>query len=88
MCLSPVIVNVLQGLDYGAHIFDPNSRALIYIVGAMFIDDSDLYFWVDSMQSAEELYSHIQKETIARGELLMATGKCLKPEKYFWCILG
>ena len=53
----------------------------------MFVDDSDLYYWIELMQSAEELYSQAQKETMAWSKLLMATGGCLKLEKCFWYIL-
>jgi hypothetical protein len=53
----------------------------------MFVDDSDLYCWVESMQSAEELYETIQEETKMWGDLLLATGGCLKPEKCFWYVL-
>ena len=61
--------------------------ALIHSLGAMCVDDSDLYCWIEYMESAEEMYEQIQKETTAWGHLLMATGGCLKPEKCFWYIL-
>ena len=72
---------------HGCVIFDPINGALIHSVGAMFVDDSDLYCWIESMESAEEMYEQIQKKTKAWGHLLMATGGCLKPEKCFWYIL-
>ena len=41
--LSSVIVNILRKLKHGAHIFDPMTGWLIHTVGAMFVNDSDLY---------------------------------------------
>ena len=62
ICLSSVIVNILRKLKHGAHILDPMTKSLIHSVGAMFVDDSDLYCWVESMPSAEDLYETIQTE--------------------------
>ena len=53
----------------------------------MFVDDSELYCWVESMSSAEELYETIQAETKMWEDILLATGRCLKPETCFWYIL-
>ena len=87
VCLSSVIVNVLRALDYGVHISDPITGALIHSVGAMSVNDSDLYCWIESMESAEEMYEQIQKETTAWGHLLVVTGGYLKPEKRCWYML-
>ena len=87
ICLSSVIVNILRKLQHGAHIMDPMTGSLIHTVGVMFVDDSDLYCWVESMPSAEDLYETIQTETKMWGDLLLATGGCLKPEKCFWYML-
>ena len=87
MCLSSAIVNILRKLKHGAHILDPMTGSLIHSVGAMFVDDLDLYCWVESMPSAEDLYETIQIETKMWGDLLLATGGCLKPEKCFWYML-
>ena len=43
ICLSSVIVNILRNLKHGAHLIDPMTASLIPSVGAMFVDDSDLY---------------------------------------------
>ena len=85
--MSSVIVNILRKLGNGARMLDPITRKLIHSVGAMFVDDTDLYCWVESMRSAEELYETIQEETKMWSELLLATGGCLKPEKCFWYAL-
>ena len=45
------------------------------------------FIYLESMPSAEELYKTIQTETNMWGDLLLVTGGCLKPEKYFWYML-
>ena len=81
--LISAIVKVLRKLKHGAHITDPMTGSLIHSVGAIFVDDSDLYCWVESMPSAEYLYETIHIETKMWGDLLLATGGCLKPENVF-----
>ena len=88
ICLSSIIVNILRKLKHGAHILDPMTTSLIHLVGVMFVDDSDLNFWVESMPSAKDLYETIQTETKMWGDLLLATGGCLRSEKCFWYMLG
>ena len=66
---------------------DHITGALTHTVDAMFVDDSDLYCWVESMKNAEELYETTQKETKIWRDLLLAIGCCLKPEPFFWYIL-
>ena len=87
VCLSSVIVNILRKLKHGARMLDPMTRNLIHSIGAMFVDDTDLYCWVESMKNAEELHDTIQKETTMWGDLLLATGGCLAPDKCFWYML-
>ena len=83
ICPSSVIVGILRKLKHGTRIIDLMTRSLIHSVGAMFVDDSDLYCQVKYMQSAEKLYKTIQAETKMWRDLLLATRGCLKPEKMF-----
>ena len=85
ICLSSVIVNiVLRKLKIATHCrsnewnTDPLSEC--HVRG----QNSDLYCWVESMPSAEELYETIQAKTKMWEDLLLATGGCLKPKKCFW----
>ena len=71
VCLSSVITNILRKLKQSAHIIDLMTGSLIHSVSAMFVDDSDLYCWVESMPRAEELYKTIQAETKNVGRLLL-----------------
>ena len=63
--LSSVIVNVLQGLNCGAKIADPITGDVIHTVGSMFMDDTYLYCWEESLKTGEELLGKIQDETNA-----------------------
>ena len=47
--LSSAIVNVLQGLDYGAMIADPITGDVVHPVGSTFADNTDLYCWEESL---------------------------------------
>ena len=61
--MNLVMVNIARKLKHSAHIIDPMTGSLIHSIGAMFVDKSDLYCWVESMPSAEDLYETIQAET-------------------------
>ena len=49
----------------------------------MFIDDANLYCWHEPLFDANDLFAQLQLETLLWGELLIATGGALKPEKCF-----
>lgn len=85
--LSSVLVNVFRGLDYGAKICDPITRAIIHSMGALFVDDTDLYKWGERLMSSEDVWEELQHETTVWGQLLIATGGAFKPEKCFWYML-
>ncbi len=43
--LSAVIVNVYKQLDLGTDIHDPITNDRIHSMGAMFVEDLDLFTW-------------------------------------------
>ena len=81
--MSSSIANMYKGKDYGAKVIDPITKALIHMTGAIFVDYTDLYCWIDSMLTGEEVFDQIQMETMQWGRLLIATGGCLKLEQCF-----
>ena len=84
ICLSSVIVNIIRKLKDGAHIVDPMTGTLIHSVGAIFVDDSDLYCRIESMPSAEELYGAIHcKMPKTRKVFLVRARLCV-----FWGWVG
>jgi hypothetical protein len=48
--LSSVMVNVYKQLGLGTNIHDPITDDIIHSMGAMFIDDLNLYTWKDNMK--------------------------------------
>ena len=76
-------------MDYGARIFDPISQALIHTIGAMFVDNTDLYFWHwhEPLFNANNLLAQLLLVMLLWGYLLITTGGALKPEKCFWYML-
>jgi hypothetical protein len=81
--LISVVPDVLSGLDYGTKIVDPLTRAIIHIVGSMFVNNTVLYYWVYSLKTEGERVDQIEKETNTWGNLPIATGGCLTLEKSF-----
>jgi hypothetical protein len=85
--LSAVLVNVFKQLNLGALIQDPITAELIHSMGALFVDDTDLYTWREGILDPGELWCQAQLELEHWSCLLNATGGALKPEKCFWYLL-
>ena len=68
-------------------VVDPITRNMIHTVGSIFLNNTDLYCWEDSLKTGEVLSEKIQEGTHAWGNLLIATGGCLKPKNRFWYLL-
>ncbi len=56
-------------------------------MGAMFIDELDLYTWKDNITDPVELMMQAQWAVSQWSLLLNATGGALKPKKCFWYLL-
>jgi hypothetical protein len=85
--LSAVLVNIFKQLNLGALIRDPITAAMIHSMGALFVDDTNLYTWRENLLDTGELWCQAQLELEQWICLLNATGGALKPEKCFWCLL-
>jgi hypothetical protein len=85
--LSAVLVNVYKQLNLGALIMDPITAAMIHSMGALFVDDTNLYTWREGLLDPGELWCQAQLELEQWSCLLNATGGALKPEKCFWYLL-
>jgi len=85
--LSAVLVNVYKQLNLSALIMDPITAAMIYSMGALFVDDTNLYTWREGLLDPGELWCQAQLELEQWSCLLNATGGALKPEKCFWYLL-
>ncbi len=85
--LSVVLVNVFKQLTLGTLIQDPVTAEVIHSMGALFVDDTDLYTWREDILDPGELWRQAQLELENWSCLLNATGGALKPEKCFWYLL-
>ena len=68
-------------------IHDPITTETIHTMGACFVDDIDLYTWLEDTLDPGEVWSQAQLELEHWSCLLNATGGALKPEKCFWYLL-
>ncbi len=60
--LSAVMVNVYKHLGLGTDIHDPVTDDTIHSMGAMFVDDLDLYTWKDDVTTPAALMTQAQQE--------------------------
>jgi hypothetical protein len=81
--LSVVLVNVFKQLNLGALIQDPITAEMIHSMGALFVDDTDLYIWQEYLLDPGDLWCQAQLELEQWSCLLNATGGALKPEIFF-----
>jgi hypothetical protein len=85
--LSAVLVNVYKQLNLGALIQDPITAKMFHSMGALFVDDTNLYTWWEYLLDPGDLWCQTQLELKRWSCLLNATGGALKPEKCFWYLL-
>ncbi len=85
--LSVVLVNVFRQLELRALLLDPITLEMIHTMGALFVDDTDLYTLRDQLLNPGDLWRQTQVDLHQWSCLLNATGGALKPEKFFWYLL-
>ncbi len=75
------MVTVFKQLDLGTKINDPILDTLIHLMGALFVDDTNMYMWREVILDPGELWAQTQIKIEHWSCLLNATGAALKPEK-------
>ena len=85
--LSVVLVNIYKQLNLGSIKTDPIIAEIIHTMGALFVDDTNLYTWLEDTLDPGEVWSQAQLDLEHRSCLLNATRGALKPEKCFWYLL-
>jgi hypothetical protein len=78
--LSAVLVSVFKQLELGALLLDSITLEMIHTMGALFVDDTDLYTWRDGLLDPGEPWRQTQVNSHQWSCLLKATGGALKPE--------
>jgi hypothetical protein len=68
--LSSIMVNVFKQLGRGAFIIDPITSKMIHTMGALFVDDTDLYTWREGITDKIELWHHTLLDLAIRSCLL------------------
>ncbi len=85
--LSAVLVNVYKQLNLGAMIQDSITAETKHSMGALFVDETNLYTLQEYLLDPGDLWCQAQLELEQWSCLLNATGRALKPEKCFWYLL-
>jgi hypothetical protein len=70
--LSAVMVNVYKQLGLGTNAHNPITDNIIHSMGAMFIDDLDIYTWKDIITDPVKLMLQAQRE-VSQWRLLPST---------------
>ncbi len=65
---------------------NPILDVLIHLMGALFVNDTDMYTWQENILDPGKLWAQTQIEIEQWSCLLNATGGTLKPEKCWWCL--
>ncbi len=84
--LSAIMVTVFKQVNLSAIMHDPILYVLIHSMGALFVNDTDVYTWRENILDPGELWAQTQIEIEQWSCSLNATG-ALKPEKCWWYLL-
>jgi hypothetical protein len=82
------MVTVFKQLNLSAIMHDQILDVLMHSMGALFVDDTDLYTWQENILDPEELWAQTQIEIEQWSCLLNPTGGALKPERCWWYLLN
>jgi hypothetical protein len=85
--LSAIMVTVFKQLNLVAKIKDPILDTLIHSMGALFVNDTNMYMWREEILDPGELWAQTQIKIEHWSCLLNATRGALKLEKCWWYLL-
>ncbi len=85
--LSAIMVTVFKQLDLGAKIKDTILDTLIHSMGALFVNNTDMYTLREEILDPGELWAQTQIKIEHWSCLLNATGGALKLGKCWWYLL-
>jgi hypothetical protein len=74
--LSAVLVNVYKQLNLGSMITDPITAEVIHTMGALFVDDTNLYTWLEDTLDLEKVWSQAQLELKALEQSAQRDREC------------
>ena len=82
--MSAVLVKVYKQMGLGGYTTNPISQETIHSMGAVFVDDTDLYTGGKDPSKLTDLWRQTQINVDQWNSLIQETGGALKPEKCFW----
>ncbi len=85
--LTAIMVTVFKQLNLGVIMHNPILDVLIHSMGALFVNNTDMYTWQEHILDPGELWAQTQIEIEQWSCLLNATGGALKPKKCWWYLL-
>jgi hypothetical protein len=68
-------------------LINPITAEMIHTMGALFVDNTDLYICREGVLDPADLWVQTQMDLKKGSCLLNATGGALKPENCFWYML-
>jgi hypothetical protein len=88
LAVCTLMINVYRNLGHGVTFIRAWAQDAFTLVVVLFLDDSNLFHMAIRMPSDEEFLQLVQNATNDWAGLVHATGGLLKPQKYFWYMLG
>ena len=87
--ISITILNVHKKKGQGAHFHCPLSMKTGHLAAIHFVDDNNLiHINMDKNQTFEDAHYNLQSRVSSCGNLLIAPGGSLKPEKCFFYLIS
>jgi hypothetical protein len=76
-----MIVNAFKSQGFGARMIDPITAILTITIGCLYVDDTDIYVFDNTLSSAYSVWKRVQDALLLWARLLMATGGALEQTK-------
>ncbi len=81
---SIAMIQAHKWKGHGVHLWCPITNKTIYLVGTLFVDDTNLeHLDLNKTESIRESHKALQDTILNWGRLLLATGGALKPASVF-----
>ena len=87
--VSTLLLMAYINMGHGVKINSAISGILFTLAAIIYVDDTDLLHWAPRPDMTdEEFFDHVQEAALAWGNLAIASGGALKPEKCFWYLIS
>lgn len=87
--ISITVLNAHKRKGHGAKFVCPISRLTGHLAAILYVDDCDLiHIDLEGQETVHEAHEAMQASVVSWGQLLIATGGSLKPEKCFYHLVS